>query len=839
MENRLFCKKSLFFFCLLNLLTFSLTVKAQYSGYVGDFFSLPDPPDRYGYTAMNATFGSSSPYLYVDSYGFVEIRSYFTGTETVTCNFLYVKKEGYGTIPGTAYYTFTCNPRNITGLPSSITMNVGEQKTLNWSISPYSSLVQIVWSTGNSNIVTVSYNGTLEAKSAGSTTITAQNNAGPDASVIVTVKEDNTPVVSADVESGTVEKGTKVTLSCNKTGAEIYYTTDGTTPSKSSTRYVSPIVINETMTLKAIAYSDGNQSSVLIMNYTVGQDSGANDLDIVRNSISAGVGSIMFIKSDGTLWACGDNRFGKLGNGTTTDILVPEKIMDDVASVSLGMFHSLILKNDGTLWTCGYNLYGQLGDGSTTDRTVPIKVMGSVADITAGNEHSLILKNDGTLWTCGYNHNGQLGNGTRVNKSVPTKVMSNVVAIAAGSDHTLALKNDGTLWGCGDNSNGQLWSSPESSYEDDKGKWSFKNFIKLSDDVAYMYAGGNCTFVLKNDGILWACGSNSSGQLGNGITSGYMMNSLKITGMNDIASVASGSGFSHFLKTDGTVWASGNNRYGQLGNGDWSYEPVVTPVKIMEDVVSVSAGLCHSLFLKKDGSLWACGNNDRGQLGDGTTQDSSTPIKIMEGVGVSQDYEISLSTDGYATFFDSRSAYTLPNGLSAQVVTNVSEGKLTFKTIADGALNGRVPKGVPVMVISEDKQNGTFTLQRAENSTTYAGTNLLHGSDEATTTTGDGLHYKLSYGPSGTGWKDVFGWYWGAQNGAPFQIEGHKAWLVVPQGNGTRAAGFSVNGQAVGIETLDDSTISPSDDYFDLQGRRVSQPTRKGLYIKNGKKVVK
>lgn len=200
--------------------------------------------------------------------------------------------------------------------------------------------------------------------------------------------------------------------------------------------------------------------------------------------------------------------------------------------------------------------------------------------------------------------------------------------------------------------------------------------------------------------------------------------------------------------------------------------------------------------------------------------------------------QITLSATGNATFFSSESAYSLPNGLSAQVVTNISNGKLIYKTIADGSVNGIVPMGIAVMLVSDAKQAGTYTLTSSDSAITYTGTNLLHGSDNATTTTGDGLHYKLSYGPSGTGWSDVFGWYWGAQNGAPFQIEGHKAWLVVQKSNYTRAAGFSIEGDILGIEQIGHSQ-STVDKYYDLQGRYVNQPSKKGLYIRNGKKIVK
>ena len=70
--------------------------------------------------------------------------------------------------------------------------------------------------------------------------------------------------------SGTVTSGTKVTLACSTNGATIYYTTDGTTPSSSSTEYTAQITISATTTIKAIAIKDGmNDSSVISATYTV------------------------------------------------------------------------------------------------------------------------------------------------------------------------------------------------------------------------------------------------------------------------------------------------------------------------------------------------------------------------------------------------------------------------------------------------------------------------------------------------------------------------------------------------------------------------------------------
>ena len=139
------------------------------------------------------------------------------------------------------------------------------------------------------------------------------------------------------------------------------------------------------------------------------------------------------------------------------------------------------------------------------------------------------------------------------------------------------------------------------------------------------------------------------------------------------------------------------------------------------------------------------------------------------------------------------------------------------------------------MLINNSRRAGTYTLTASDSKEAYNGTNLLKGSDVPTTTAGNGYHYKLSYGPNGTRWNDVFGWYWGATDGGSFQIEGHKAWLVVPKSAATR--GYTIEGDATGIEEYIQSE-NENVVYYDMQGRRLDKPLTSGIYIVNGKKVV-
>jgi alpha-tubulin suppressor-like RCC1 family protein len=92
----------------------------------------------------------------------------------------------------------------------------------------------------------------------------------------------------------------------------------------------------------------------------------------------------------------------------------------------------------------------------------------------------------------------------------------------------------------------------------------------------------------------------------------------RVGNANDWASIACGYRHTVAIKKDGSIWAWGDNAYGQLGDGTQEYRNV--PVQVGEGAVwtAVSTGRHHTLAIKDDGSLWACGGNWYGQLGDGT-----------------------------------------------------------------------------------------------------------------------------------------------------------------------------------------------------------------------------
>ena len=420
-----------------------------------------------------------------------------------------------------------------------------------------------------------------------------------------TIKPTENLYLYASPSGGEVAKGTVVKLyatdkdELSVSGADIYYTTNGDTPTKYSTKYTSSgIIINSDCTLKAIAYKDGFETSeVFTTTFQIADQSPVKQ-------IVAGFDHSLFLMENSSMWACGGNNSGQLCDGTKTNRHKPTKVMNDIEGCASVARATLFIRN-GNLFYSGESL------------SIP-----HVYDVTTvfGGRfvHTFFLKKDNTLWADGANSQGELGIGTNDDISSPAKVLlDDVVYASAGWMHSLFVTKDGVLWGCGNSQRGEL------------GEWTITSQPqRIMDNVSSASAGIYYSLILKHDGSVWACGENTQGCLGIGDGMiGYKISPPRLV-MEDVAAI---SAYSHsmFLKKDGTVWTCGSNKYGQLGNGTNTNS--YSPVKVMEDVVSISAGNSYSLFLKKDGSVWACGRNNYGQLGDGTTVDRHTPVLIFDG----------------------------------------------------------------------------------------------------------------------------------------------------------------------------------------------------------------
>jgi len=359
------------------------------------------------------------------------------------------------------------------------------------------------------------------------------------------------------------------------------------------------------------------------------------------------------IKPDGSLWAWGLNRWGALGIGNNVNQDAPIQIGTDTdwLVADTGVDHTLAIKIDGTLWVWGRNNSGEFGDGTGSgESNVPLQV-GTDSDwvsVSAGDEFSVAMRKDGSLWAWGGNR-GQLGISSSDNQYSPVQVGTDTdwVAVSVGSVFVIAQKLDGSLWSWGDDAYGQLGD----------GTPSFSNItrplpgpVNADTDWLAFETGFTHVLAIKADGSLWAWGHNRLGQLGDG--DNLDKDIPQRVGLdNNWVTVSGGRGFSLALRTDGTLWGAGRNDDGQLGDGTTVNKSAFLQAGTDTDWAAISAGDHHSVLLKQDGSAWAMGERFDGALGDGLTTvfTQDTPRRVgsdNDWASLTPRIAVAIKTDG-------------------------------------------------------------------------------------------------------------------------------------------------------------------------------------------------
>ena len=178
--------------------------------------------------------------------------------------------------------------------------------------------------------------------------------------------------------------------------------------------------------------------------------------------------------------------------------------------------------------------------------------------------------------------------------------------------------------------------------------------------------GSNHSLGIKADGTLWAWGDNDYGQLGNG-TNIATNAPTQIGTSTNWQKIAAGLDYSLAIKTDGTLWAWGINWTGQLGDGTTNNKNIPTQIGSETKWVSVAAGENHTIAIKANGTLWTWGNNSDSQLGDGTITTKIVPTQIgtatnWQSVAAGTRFSLAIKTNGTLWAWGDNASGQLGNG---------------------------------------------------------------------------------------------------------------------------------------------------------------------------------
>jgi alpha-tubulin suppressor-like RCC1 family protein len=386
---------------------------------------------------------------------------------------------------------------------------------------------------------------------------------------------------------------------------------------------------------------------------------------VYTSFLSAGW-DVFVVTATGKLYGAGNNNYLQLGNSATTATNVPTPVQFQLPggrlakSVGVLGYTNFVTSTDNNVYAVGYCGYGVLGynytESGCTSPSAPVRVALPTpvstdlntlpTDNISVDRYSAYLRmQGGRVYGWGAGDFGQLANASYNDSTFPIQLgtygdggQPKAVQVATDGISVWILDDSGNVYGSGWNADGQLGTgSAATQYYNTLVKFQLPDstlkITKISTDQYSLLA-------LTNTGDVYGAGSNTNGQLGIGGTPGQVnptptkyilpagVKAVDLYNTSFGATTGSSYNNTYVIGSDGNVYGTGSNTYGQVGNGT-SGTDILVPVKMSlpagVTATQVKAGYGTAVILTSDNKIYTVGNNSNGQLGDGTTTNTSIP----------------------------------------------------------------------------------------------------------------------------------------------------------------------------------------------------------------------